>query len=101
MVISTKDFTSAIDTVHACEENTKRLGHVSETYKLIMKVQRSLAHLVAKNGSKEIPLNILMSRVSKYIDKKKLDDVLEQLALERSISIRGRTITVLRDLTGE
>lgn len=93
-IISASDFNIAEKLVMACEHNIKDMGDVSDSYKQVIRVKRNLIAYAKGKSNVEIDLSTLMRRMSKSLSKKQLDEVLEQLDLERFIEIKGRKITI-------
>jgi len=95
LLVTEDDLKTGITMVRYCENNIRTMGAASEEYKVIQKVRKNLTTFCKRVPKTEIDLSLIMRRVSKWANKRKLEEILEQLALEGFIDIRGRKIVIL------
>jgi energy-coupling factor transporter ATP-binding protein EcfA2 len=95
LLVTEDDLRTGIKMVRYCEGNIRNMGAVSEDYKEVQKIKKNLTVFCKKVPMATIDLGVLMKRTSQWVKKKRLEEVLEQLALEGFIDIRGRKIVIL------
>jgi len=93
-IIEVSDLKTGIGMVSYCERNIKKMGSSSDEYKTTAKVKKNLTTFCKHVPHTEIDLGLLMKRVSKWANKRKLEEVLDQLSLEGFINVRGRKIII-------
>jgi energy-coupling factor transporter ATP-binding protein EcfA2 len=94
LIITADDLKTGISMVRYCENNIRSMGATSDEHKVIQKVRKNLTTFCKRVPNTNIDLGLLMQRVSKWANKRKLEEILEQLALEGFINVRGRTIII-------
>lgn len=94
--ITETDLRFAIHLVSQCDATINSLGATSEVYEVSTKVRRVLEQLTSRKGT--VYYSILLRRCSKFVSKKRLDEMLEQLESSDIIKRRGKSIEVLRTL---
>lgn len=93
-IIEASDLKTGIAMVSYCERNIRKMGATNDDFKLISRVRKSLTTFCKRKHGVEIDLAVLMTRVSRILNKRKLEEILEQLALEGFVNIRGRKIII-------
>ena len=84
-----EDFESGLQLVLACEGTIKSLGAVNPKHEKFQKVLRNMERLSKTNDAGDVELSTLMQRISWFMDKKQLDECIEQLELEGRIKRVG------------
>lgn len=94
LIVTSADLVFGRKLVKECEESARSLGTRSESFRNIERLKRDIQAICSKVGGKEIDLSSLMQRVSWYMDKKKLEEAIDQLHLEGYAELRGRRLRV-------
>lgn len=94
LIVTSEDLRFGRRLVRECEEAARSLGTKSESFRNMERLKRDIQAICVKAGGKEVNLSILMQRVSWYMDKKKLEEAIDQLHLEGYAELRGRKLRV-------
>lgn len=84
-----EDFDSAFQLVSACEGTIKTLGAINPKHDKFQKALIYMEKTAKLNAEGDIDLSILMQKISWFMDKKQLDECIEQLELEGRIKRVG------------
>lgn len=96
LIVDISDLTLGRKLVRECEEVAKTLGPQTEDSRTINKLKNSLLQMAHSKQTRELDLREVMQRVSKYLNKKKLLEHLEQLYLEGFAELVGRKVHVAK-----
>jgi hypothetical protein len=94
LVVGVKDLRFGHKLVKECEKAARSLGVKSESFLKIEKLKQAIESLCTKTGSREIDLSLLMRNIAWFMDKKKLEEAIEQLHLEKYAELVGRKLKV-------
>jgi hypothetical protein len=94
LIVTKEDFIMGKRMVQYCENNIRNMGVVNQGYGDLLRVKRSLTIYCNKVPNSTIELGVLMKRVSKYINKRHLEEILDQLCLEGFVDLKGRTLII-------
>jgi len=94
--VSKEDFDFSLQLVEGCERTIRTLGAVNPKYDKYQKVLIKIRELANTNSEGFVDLSVLMRKVGWLVDKKMLEECLEQLELEGRIKrVKLRTYQVL------
>lgn len=92
LVIEVGDILIARKLVDKCEESTRSLGFRSGDYLLTERLKRSLVSLAKFKNTNKLQLSDIMPRVSKVMNARKLEELLQQLIIEKFCALQGRVV---------
>jgi hypothetical protein len=94
LIVSLKDLQFGRAMVRECEATARSLGVKSESFRDMEKLKRDIKTLCVKKHSNTLDMSEVMRKVAWYMDKKKLDEAVEQLHLEGYAERVGRKLKV-------
>ncbi len=101
LVVEEKDFLFGVKLITRCEEDMKNLSVSNPVHNRVTKAHNYMKTLGNKTKSDTLELSEVMKRVSRFLCKRDLDVVLEQLEMEKKLRFVGARKIRLLDFKPE
>ena len=90
--VHTEDILYARKLVDECEACSRGLGLKSPDFQVMERLKLVLVNMAKRRNTNELPIKDIMDRVSRYLNKRQLEEKVEQLILEDFVSYENRKL---------